>query len=386
MSPTVSETQRILEGLVSLMSPRLEQVDLEDYYKVIDELGTGTFGSVLMAKDKATDKTMALKFVKKSRASLQSFLTEHYTSFFLSSHQSIIGSYGVAFQTMDHYVFSQEWSPFGDLFGMIEDRVGIPEVKAKRCAVQIASALDFMGSKGLVHRDIKPENILLFDEECHCVKVSDFGLTCLKGTLIQARSGTASYMSPELCRPSEGDTLHADSSLDAWAFGVLLFCALSGYFPWEEAVPENEDYKAFVYWANTGPVELPSLWTGFATGALDLLKRLFAFNPVDRVHFSDVLPYVNLPWKSDAHATRGREGDQETDLELSYECVGNDSMTSFNDCTQNDDSHSGHIRQASSGFSSLLFHGDDEQSTRSARSVVSFSAMHWSSDPEICYT
>ncbi|XP_078508715.1 serine/threonine-protein kinase SBK1-like isoform X3 [Lissotriton helveticus] len=341
MSPTVIETQCILEGLVSMMSSRLQEVDLEDYYQVVEELGSGSFGSVLMAKDKTTDKTTALKLLKKSQTTLERFLMEHYTSFFLSSHSNIIGSYGVAFQTIDHYVFAQEWSPVGDLFEMIEDRVGIPEVMAKRCAVQIASALDFIGSKGLVHCDVKPENILLFDEDCHCVKVNDFGLTCLKGTPIRARSGTSSYMSPELCRPREGDTLHAASSLDAWAFGVLLFCVLSGYFPWEEAVPEDSGYNAFVNWMDNCAAEPPPLWEGFTTGALSMFRRLLALDPNERINVLEIMQFVDFPWKADNQTDCDLDGSQSALKKPSYESLSEGAMSSSSDGTDSSSCTSG---------------------------------------------
>ncbi|KAJ1125880.1 hypothetical protein NDU88_004295 [Pleurodeles waltl] len=319
-----------------MMSCRLQEVHLEDHYQVVEELGSGTFGSVLMAKDKATEKIAALKFLKKSQTSLESFLVEHYTSFFLSSHPNIIGSYGVAFQTMDYYVFVQEWSPVGDLFDMIEDRVGIPEVKAKRCAVQIASALDFMDSKGLVHCDVKPENVLLFDEDCHCVKVNDFGLTCLKGTPIRARSGTSSYMSPELCRPREGDTLHAVSSLDAWAFGVLLFCVISGYFPWEEAVPEDSGFNSFVDWVDSSVAGPPPMWEGFTTEALHMFRQLLALNPNERINALEIMKFVDFPWKAENHTDCGMEGLQAVLKKPNYDSRSDGAMSSYSDCVLSD--------------------------------------------------
>lgn len=100
----------------------------------------------------------------------QDFLREFNISYYLSPHRAIVNTYDVAFETSTAYVFAQEYAPLGDLFERITPQVGLPEQQAKRVIRQVASAVEFTHSKGLVHRDIKPENILVFDEHFKKVK------------------------------------------------------------------------------------------------------------------------------------------------------------------------------------------------------------------------
>ncbi|XP_075445739.1 serine/threonine-protein kinase SBK1-like [Ascaphus truei] len=317
MASNVSDIELILEGLVTLTSQSLQHAELEEHFHVIKELGRGSYGSVMMVKDKNTDKMMAMKLLDKKRTTQRGFLMEFSVSFFLSSHPNVIGSYGLAFQTCEHFVFAQELSPVGDLLSLIQAPVGIPEAAAKRCAVQISSALEFMESKGLVHRDIKPDNILVFDKECHCIKVSDFGLTHLQGTAIRPLKGKVPYMSPELCQLAKCDTLEADSSLDVWAFGVVLFCLLTGEFPWRVALPTDQRYSRFADWQNSPIVaDPPSPWNRLTTAVLKMFRTLLAIDPKERRKATEVLNYIGESWKTDIPHSSGISLD-DTETEIS---------------------------------------------------------------------
>ncbi|XP_060636616.2 uncharacterized serine/threonine-protein kinase SBK3 [Anolis sagrei] len=292
------DNEEFLEKLMSITSDSLPQLEIEERYSVTKELGSGSYGHVLEVQHRERGTLMALKIMLKERTGRREFLREYCISLCLSSHQNLVRSTGSAFETSTHYGFAQELAPAGDLCAILNSGEGLPEAQVKRCAAQLAEALDFMHGKALVHRDIKLDNVLLYDRECHRVKLADFGLTRLEGTKVAAMSGTLPYSPPELCLLEGTETLSLDPSLDVWAFGVLLFCLCTGCFPWDVAMSPDPQFEEFVIWQNrTVPGETPGQWKGFTTHLLGMFRRLMTIDPDRRSPAIEVHKYLRLPWR-----------------------------------------------------------------------------------------
>ncbi|XP_072295671.1 serine/threonine-protein kinase SBK1 [Eucyclogobius newberryi] len=277
---------------MELTAQSLVDLEIQDRFDVIKEIGRGKYGRVLLVTHRCRGTPMALKVMPKASTQLQSFLREYCISLHVSSHPCIVGLFGIVFRSNEHYCFAQELVIGRDLFAVIQPKVGIPETWVKRCALQISSALEFIHSRGLVHRDVKPENVLLLDTRCCRVKLADFGLAQRRGAFIRFISGTLPYSAPELCARvlQEGRVnappLRVEPSLDTWAFGVLLFCILTGYFPWEACSEQDDYYQEWSEW-----------------NALQMFRRLLAVESERRSSVSEVQAYVQQDWLKQATPT-----------------------------------------------------------------------------------
>ncbi|XP_075056920.1 serine/threonine-protein kinase SBK1-like [Mixophyes fleayi] len=274
----------------------IQQVS-KDNFQVLKQLGQGTYGQVVMARERETGKSVALKKVKKNQTTQESFFHELFVSIYLSSCEGIISTHPTFIQTNNHYTMTQELAPAGSLHSLIQHGVGIPEEMVKRCAMQLARALEYMHSKSLVHRDVKPDNVLLMDKDCHHIKLSDFGLTQRAGTLVPSMSPIIPYMSPELCDLKYGSFLALDPSVDVWAFGVLLFVAFTGSYPWRRAVDEDPLFQEFINWQSlVRQIASPRSWQKFSRKAQDMFHVLLSKDPTIRDPVGVVLNILDFQW------------------------------------------------------------------------------------------
>uniref|UniRef100_A0A8C8BFR8 Serine/threonine-protein kinase SBK2 n=1 Tax=Otus sunia TaxID=257818 RepID=A0A8C8BFR8_9STRI len=294
----------VLDELLEITAQSLVRTEVAEHYEVIRELGRGKYGHVMLVTHRQRGTPMALKLLPKASTKLHTFLYEYCVALSLATHPAIISMFGIAIESSQYYGFLYEPALHKDLISIIKPRDGIPEPAAKQCAKQLVSALEFIHSRGLVYRDVKPENVLLFDPECRRIKLTDFGLTRPKGTKLKLVAGVIPYTAPELSNTADAQGLPIDTSLDAWAFGVLLFCLLTGYFPWEQSLPDDPFFEDFMLWQETGLEEdLPRHWKRLTAEAALMLRSLLALDPAKRGPVSGALRYVDCPWRlEDRHS------------------------------------------------------------------------------------
>ena len=129
----------------------------------------------------------------------------------------------------------------GDLCSDVIENGPYAELNAFRLCVGICVGLQYLQDRRVIHRDIKTDNILLTTKERGTAEsvISDFGfakqfpvgfvLTNGCRTFI----GTLQYMAPEMLACREGSSSTYSFAVDVWAFGIVFYVCLSGYFPFD---------------------------------------------------------------------------------------------------------------------------------------------------------
>ncbi|KAI9445174.1 kinase-like protein [Lactarius indigo] len=130
--------------------------------------------------------------------------------------------------------------PPSDLFDLVESYPdGLPPSSVRTYLGQIADAMSFLHSKGIVHRDIKDENVIL-GPRGRCILI-DFGSSGLvrKGGW-DTFSGTLDYAGPEILRGER----YQGPEQDVWAFGVVAYVMLVGECPFTTAAEAQEGLES----------------------------------------------------------------------------------------------------------------------------------------------
>ncbi len=202
-------------------------------YKLIDELGRGSFATVYIARDTKNNRIYAVKVMHNEFSDdgelLARFQREaHILSQFSDHHIVRIFDYGdeidIHYIVMD-YIDGQNLKYHTLTHGPMD------ALRALDYARQIAEGLDTAYKHGVVHRDIKPQNIVINSKDE--VKITDFGLARSRETVTLTQSnvfmGTAYYIPPEQAESGRS----ADIRSDLYSVAAVLFEMLTGRPPFE---------------------------------------------------------------------------------------------------------------------------------------------------------
>jgi predicted Ser/Thr protein kinase len=202
-------------------------------FSIERELGRGGMGIVLLARDVALDRPVAIKLLPAALADQpdlrERFLREARTAAKLS-HPNIVPIHLV--EAHDSTVFFVMTYVDGETLGQRVRRAGkLPASQVTRIVQEVAWALAYAHLRGIVHRDVKPDNILI-DKDSGRAMVTDFGIARVADANTMSGSGevvgTAHYMSPE---QASGEAV--DGRSDLFSLGITAFFALTGQLPFD---------------------------------------------------------------------------------------------------------------------------------------------------------
>lgn len=203
-------------------------------YTLASRLGAGAFGEVWRAWQQRTGKWVALKvFPRRHGVDWLLLQREVERLIRLDKHPNVVSLLD-ADLTGDPPYFAMELMEGGSLAGFVDPaRKASPE-QAARWAEELAEALCYAHSKGVLHCDLKPANVLLDDRGR--VRVADFGQSRIVSESTGAL-GTLYFMAPEQAFTfSQNQQICPDVRWDLFGLGATLHAVLTGGPPHEAAL------------------------------------------------------------------------------------------------------------------------------------------------------
>lgn len=203
-------------------------------YQFIEKIDEGGGGIVYKAVDQTAENIVAIKTLKEQvDKNSETFIRFKKEADLLAKldHPNILKF--IDFIEKDSQVFIvTEFLEGKNLRQVIDEKNLILDERIE-IILQIAQALDYVHSQGIIHRDIKPSNVMIVGK--NTAKILDFGVANLLNfqRLFTAKEGVVgsfSYMSPE-----QGGMLKRaiDQRADLYSLGILFYQLVSGILPYQ---------------------------------------------------------------------------------------------------------------------------------------------------------
>jgi len=302
---------------------------VDERYNVTKELGQGAYGIVCAAVNVETNEGVAVKkvtnvFNKKilaKRALREIKLLQHFRG-----HRNITCLYDMDIPRPDNFneTYLYEELMECDLAAIIRSGQPLTDAHFQSFIYQILCGLKYIHSANVLHRDLKPGNLLV-NADCE-LKICDFGLA--RGFSIDPEENagymteyvaTRWYRAPEIMLSFPNYT----TAIDVWSVGCILAELLGGrpFFkgrdyvdqlnqilhylgtPAEETLCRIGSPRAQEYVRNLPfmpKVSFQRLFPNANPDALDLLDRMLAFDPSQRVSVNEALEHRYLQIWHDA--------------------------------------------------------------------------------------
>jgi serine/threonine protein kinase len=241
------------------------------------------------------------------------------------AHKNVVTFYGCCLES-SHILIVTEMCK-GSLQALVISETPIQFQTAMQVVSQIADAMAYLHSEGVIHRDLKPANVLI--DSCDQIKLTDFGIARKiqkENVSMTLMKGTPYYMAPEMMgsnvvsstgRNDTEDNFEHSYAVDVYSFAMLTFAVFTQQHPFSDNVSMHD---LFVGVPNGLRPDFPP--TGVSQAELKtfvednrcshltpeivaLVNEAWAMDPAKRPPFTSIVDQLSDVVRSAAHLEEG---------------------------------------------------------------------------------
>lgn len=260
--------------------PAHSQTDISRRFNLIGRVGQGSMSKVWKATDLQSGRTVALKVLDKEKTLR---FEERFKGLNKPSegdialtlnHPNIVRTYEFGWTTEDEMFLVMDFVEGVGLALLVDLQNEEMKRYRLRYMIQIGEALQHFHQQNWIHRDICPRNIMVADEKA--VRLIDFGLVVPNTPEFRRpgnRTGTASYMAPELIKRQP-----TDQRIDIFSYAVTCFEMYTKRFPWDAALTID----AVLQHINKPPIEIQTIIPAIDKQIAAAIMKGLKANPDER--------------------------------------------------------------------------------------------------------
>lgn len=297
------ELRKLIRNITRLLKyVKIALFDIDDY-KILKQIGEGSYGVIYLVEECKTCKKCALKKIIAHDYAEVDVLLSEFSLVHSINHVNIMKVYGICVRILDVTTIAinvlmemanTDWDE--EIRKRKEKNEVYTEAELTCVLTQLVSALAFMQVNKISHRDIKPQNVLIYRHSVY--KVADFGEAkeVKLAKQLNTLRGTEFYMSPILydaLRRNVSDVRHNAFKSDVFSLGFCFIYAATLSFKVIYEIRDVKDMKKM------RTILVKYLNENYSMRFIECLLRMVEYDETKRFDFVMLKEYIDECFNED---------------------------------------------------------------------------------------